>query len=161
MSDFIAIPPDPASPAGATVAAGDFWPAIDLNDFRDAMRIGNSVIPDPRLIMAIEGAILTAFDDLSDWQAAQVAAGYATLDEVDAATPVTVGDGKRAAKLWKRIVYAYACADLTETHRDMTATATGAERGDMIALTADDHKRNAVHATRLLLGQRRVTSELI
>ena len=36
-SPLIALPPDPASPAGATVAGDGWWPAIDRNAARDAL----------------------------------------------------------------------------------------------------------------------------
>jgi hypothetical protein len=155
---FIASPPEEASPAGAKVKCGPFWPDIDLNDARDTMKISGGTVTDPRLVMAIEGAMLTAFKDLDGWQETQQAAGYATLKAVPAAT---IGNETRLTLAWRRAVYAYAMADLNETGRDLTATKLGADRADESATLADAYHRNGLQAVRDILGVPRVTSELI
>lgn len=155
---FVANPPADDSIADATVACGPFWPDIDLNDLRAKMRIGGTSIPAERLREAAEAAALTALNDLTDWQAAQVSAGYATLTSVPAPA---IGGVTRLTLAWRRAVYAYAAADLTETHRDLSATPTGATRGEEVMLSADDHRRNGLFAVRDILGVNRVASELI
>lgn len=158
MSDMVFNPPAPASPPGATVHAGPFWPEIDLNDFRDTMRVGGTTPPDPRLIAAITGAILTVTGDLTDWRTAQETLGHAALSEVPSEA---MGTDTRLVLIWRRAVYAYAAADLVETHRDISATKAGFDRAEEPALTADDHRRNGLHAVRDLKGLRRIRAALI
>jgi hypothetical protein len=72
-SPLISVPPSPASPANATVAGNAWWPAIDRNAARDAIRLGE-IITDARLTAALEGAWITITSDLAQWQA-DLAAG--------------------------------------------------------------------------------------
>ncbi|OJY65527.1 MAG: hypothetical protein BGP16_12950 [Sphingobium sp. 66-54] len=165
MSGFIASPPSPASPAGAIVSVGSFWPSIDINRFRDAMRIGNQDIPHPRVVEALLGAAIITADNLADWRAVREAEGHVTLADVPAEA-ITHGAGETASEsrlaiLWRRAVHAFAAADLIETHRDVTATGTGVSQIEHQAMTPDDHRRNGVHAIRAILGQRRTAVELI
>jgi hypothetical protein len=158
MSGFIASPPDPPSLPGAHIDGGEFWPGIDLNHFRDAMRIGNSTIPDARLTEALSAAVLAVDHELADWRDTQIEDGYDTLAEVPQST---IGGGLRLLNLHRRAVYGLAAADLIETHRDVTATATGDARAGDIRTTADDHRRNATHALRELRGERRTFVDLV
>jgi hypothetical protein len=51
------------------VLSGDgWWPDIDCNDMREALRIGDAVTH-ARLIMALESALITVTDDLAPWRA--------------------------------------------------------------------------------------------
>jgi hypothetical protein len=68
-SPLISLPPNPASPANSTVAGDDWWPAIDRNAARDALRLGE-IVSDARLVAGLEGAWLTITSDLAEWQAA-------------------------------------------------------------------------------------------
>ncbi|GGZ32097.1 hypothetical protein GCM10011273_17690 [Asticcacaulis endophyticus] len=122
------------------------------------MRIGGSTIPDPRLIEAIEGAIITVNGDLRDWRLDRLAEGHALLSAV---SPDEVNGEKALVVIWKRAVMAFAAADLMETHRDVSATNEGAKRAEEQAPTACDHRRNGVHAIRDILGVTRTTVELI
>lgn len=156
---IIISPPEAASPAGASVSAGVFWPAIDLNNFRDTMRVGNATIPDPRLIAALKGAIITASRDLKDWRESQVAAGHETLAAVPSEE---FGDDEtELTLLWTRAVCSYATADLIETHPDITATKAGVDKAEDIASAVCTHQRNGLNAVRDILGCTRITSELI
>jgi len=165
LNGFIASPPSPASPDGAIIAAGAFWPAIDINRFRDAMRIGNQDIPHARVVEALLGAAIIAADNLADWRAAREAEGHATLVAVPAEAIAHGSDQteseSRLVILWRRAVHAFAAADLIETHRDVSATGTGVNQSERPAMTPDDHRRNGVHAIRAILGQRRTAVELI
>lgn len=168
MSGFIASPPAPASPPGSTVAAGDFWPEIDVNLFRDAMRIGNQAIPHARVSEALIGGIVVAADNLAEWRAEQEAAGHASLAAVPAQTiahGTGTGNGSvaesRLVILFRRAVHAFAAADLIETHRDLTASPVGEAQAWRQAVTPDDHRRNAIHAIRAILDRPRTAVELI
>lgn len=85
-SPLIALPPSPASPDYATVAGDGWWPEIDRNAARDALRLGE-VVTDARLVAALEGAWLTVTGDLAEWQAqlAALPSPPATLETVTAA----------------------------------------------------------------------------
>lgn len=161
MSDMVFIP-DPEEPTpidpDAVVSAGPFWPDIALSDFRDAMRIGNSTIPEARVRRAIEGALLTVDADLQNWKGGRISAGYLTLADCPSDQ---LGSRSKLLMLFERAVYAYAAADLVETHRDITATKTGVDKSEAHELTADDHKRNGVHAVRDLKGKRRIKVGLV
>lgn len=159
MTGFIASPQPPASPPESQIDAGGFWPALDINHFRDSMRIGNQSIPDPRVREAVMGAIVIADDNLSTWRAQHEAAGIDALKDVPS-RGLTQGE-TYLTLLWRRAVYAFAAADLIETHRDVAATPLGVKQADQQSLTPDDHRRNAIHAIRTIRGERRTSVELI
>lgn len=158
MTGFIASPPAPASPDGSIIEAGPFWPDIDVNLFRDAMRIGGQAIPEARVREALIGGIITADDNLTSWRAAHEAEGREALSDV--ASPTFDGQS-RLLLLWRRAVHAFATADLIETHRDVSATKDGATRADLDGCTPGDHRRNGIHAIRDMKGDRRTAVELI
>jgi hypothetical protein len=61
----LVIAPVPLRIGDGTVLAGDgWWPDIDCNDMREALRIGEAVTH-ARLIMALESAMITVTDDLA------------------------------------------------------------------------------------------------
>ena len=158
-------PEAPASPAGSTVSGGDFWPSIDVNQFRDALRIGGTTVIHARMVEALQNAIFSIENELAAWYAAQIAAGYTTLRAVPSSEiSPAIGNTPAETKLtltWRRAVYQTAGADLTETNRDLTATPTGTGRADDQAPTAGDYRRNATHAVRDILGRPRTSIGLI
>lgn len=158
MTDTVFIPaPSPSAP-GAKVAAGPFWPDVDLNDLRTSMRIGGSTIPDARLIQAIQAAIITVAQDLWTWRSARELEGHANL----LACPAEEIGGESVLVInYRRAVYSYAAADLVETHGDITATAASVDKSEANGCTADDHRRNGVHAVRDIKGKRRSVARLI
>jgi hypothetical protein len=151
MSGFIASPPSPASPAGAKITGGTFWPEIDVNDFRDAMRVGGGTVTETRIKPALRDAMISVGMDLKAWRLANIAAGFLTLAAVPCDDDEIDGETAYVA-LWRRAVYATATADLVETHRDLTATAEGARRAEEFMPAAGDHRRNAIRAIRAILG---------
>lgn len=158
MSGFVSSPTPAVSSAGLMLACGPFWPDIDVNHFRDARRIGGTLIPDARVIDALAAAVLIVDGDLGDWRAAQELAGHDSLIAVPA---TEIGEESRLISLWRRAVYAHAAADLRETHGAISATGTGGTRAEEMDLTAEDHRRNALHAIRAIKGTRRTAVELI
>ncbi|WP_137681183.1 head completion/stabilization protein [Aurantiacibacter suaedae] len=158
MAGFISSPAPDVTAPGTILQLGPFWPDIDINHFRDVQRIGGTLIPDNRLIDALSGAVLTVDGDLAAWRAGQEDLGRTRLTDVPAAM---IGDETRLVKLWRRAVYAHATADLRETHGDLTATGSGQSRGELLDMSAEDHRRNAVHAIRDIKGVGRTAVELI
>ena len=158
MSGFVSTPAPAVTPPGTMLACGPFWPDIDLNHFRDSQRIGGTLITDTRVSSALLGAVISVDTDLETWRAVQEEAGHAQL----AAVPgPQIGEEKRLVLLWRRAVYAHATADLVETHGDISATGKGQSEAGALDLTADDHRRNATHAIRDILGKTRTAVELI
>lgn len=158
MSGFVSSPAPAPTPPGSTLACGPFWPDIDVNHFRDVQRIGGTLIADARVKEALMGAVLAVDEDLDLWRTAQEMAGYASLVAVPSRQ---IGGESRLKILWRRAVYAHATADLRETHGDISATGTGQGRAEWLDMSADDHRRNAIHAIRDIQGKDRTTVELI
>ncbi|WP_054530301.1 head completion/stabilization protein [Erythrobacter sp. SG61-1L] len=157
-SDVISTPPLPASPDGSTIDAGEWWPTIDVNQVRDQVNIGGA-IPHARLVEALQQGMISAIDELADWQAAQIAAGHADLGAVPPA--VTVDGKPRRELLFLSAVCSFAAARLAERNPDLTATREGSDRADQRRDMADDLRREATHAIRQIMGKPRTNSELI
>lgn len=152
--------PDPApSPpsSGPRVEHDGFYPGVDLTHMRETMRIGE-VVTQARLTEVAKVGMVATGRELRRWRAVQVAAGAATLDAIEAEQ---IDFENVLIVSYRRAVYSYAAAELAETHRDITATGDGADRGEQKALTADEHRRNATYAIRDILDVERVDSELI
>lgn len=142
-------PPDHADPADAEVAADGWFPAVPLAGIRDTIRLGEGVVPTPRLTAAIEGAILSALRALAEWRSARALEGHASLQAV---TDDEVAGKNKAVLLWERAVRYYAAAELADQHRDVTATDDGLDRADEKSETADDYRRLAYAAVADLLS---------
>ncbi|WP_084390888.1 head completion/stabilization protein [Novosphingobium capsulatum] len=155
---FVSVPPDPVSPPGSTMPGDGWWPDIDCNAMRDALRLGE-LVTHARLLGALEGGLLTVEGELAIWRAAREAEGCASLAEVEPAR--TIGGKPRAVVLYTRAVRCAAAAELAETHRDVTATTHGQARADDEKLTAADYRRMVTEAVRDLIGTTRVAIELI
>jgi hypothetical protein len=155
MSSFLATAstaPDPA------IVKNDGWfPDIDLQDMREAMRLDGTVT-EPRLKQAIIAAILHVNGELADWKEEQQRAGHDKLDDVPA---TRIDDESRLLACYRRAVYCSAAADLTERYRDFDATADGSRKADALEPSIDDQRRNAHWAIADIIGRRRLTVELI
>lgn len=156
MSGFISSPAPDISAPGKMLACGPFWPDVDLNHFRDAERIGGTLIPDARVEQALLQAVLTVEGDLAKWRAVQEELGFTSLDTVPSAS---IGGQHRYGLLWRQAVYALATAELIETHRDVSATGQG--RSDGLDNRADDHRRVSLHAIRAIKGVGRTAVGLV
>ena len=83
---LIALPPvdqELPEPEGQEIDAGPFWPEQDTAQLRALAQLGGEV-SEVRFREAALNAIIAVTRDLEDWRAAQVAAGYASLDAVPA-----------------------------------------------------------------------------
>jgi hypothetical protein len=160
VSGFVASPGDSSDPSAETqdlVDGGDFFPPLSIAQFRDSVRVG-TIVTDVRARDALRGGLLTVRRELRAWSAAKIAAGYPTLDAVDAEQ---VDFESEYVLLYQRAVFAYAAADLAETHNEISATKEGEKRLDERSLSADEHRRNGLHAIRDILGATRTGVELI
>jgi hypothetical protein len=154
MSGFVSSPAAAAA-VPATIEHDGWYPATDPAQLRASARIGEVVTPQ-RLQEAVLGAMVSVEAELAAWRALQTAASLAAV-----APGRTLGGEPRLVVLYRRAIAGFVAADLAETHRDITATAEGSDRGEAKALSADEHRRNATHAIRDMLGQTRTAVELI
>ncbi|MEW5698705.1 head completion/stabilization protein [Pseudomonas synxantha] len=148
--------------ASGTVASGHintdpFWPSIDLDSLRATLRIDASVTP-ARLETAVISAAINLNRELSDWRAAQQAAGYGTLDAVPGDR---IKDVSVKAHLYRRAIEAGTGAEVCERFRDYSATNTGNNKAEEVAPTIDDYRRDLRWAVRDFLEKSRTTVELI
>lgn len=148
--------------ASGTVASGHintdpFWPSIDLDNLRATLRIDASVTP-ARLETAVIAAAINLNRELSDWRAAQQAAGYTTLDEVPGDR---IKDVSVKAHLYRRAIEAGTGAEVCERYRDYSATNTGNNKAEDVAPSIDDYRRDLRWAIRDFLEKSRTTVELI
>lgn len=163
---FVANPPASTPPAVTDEIPGDGWhPAISIAAFKVAQRLP-SAVTDQRARDALLGAMASVDAELADWRDAQVQAGAAILADAivrDRAGRALgpIGAEPRATVLWRRAVYAYAAADLAETHTDISATADGRARTEERASRAPELLRNATLAVRDILGRARSRVRLL
>ncbi|TSD78244.1 head completion/stabilization protein [Pseudomonas sp. KBS0710] len=148
--------------ASGTVASGHintdpFWPSIDLDNLRATLRIDASVTS-VRLETAVIAAAINLNRELSDWRAAQQAAGYTTLDEVPGDR---IKDVSVKAHLYRRAIEAGTGAEVCERYRDYSATNTGNNKAEEVAPSIDDYRRDLRWAIRDFLEKSRTTVELI
>lgn len=140
------------------IVTGEFWPDIDPAEIRDEQRIDNTVTPD-RLRAAIIEATVTTIESLAAWKAAQIAAGYASLEAVP--TAEQIDDESPNLHRFRRAVGCLAKALLLERYRDFDTTAKGDRNADQLTDPIGDHRRDHHHAIAGIIGRGRVTIELI
>lgn len=151
-------PPNDPAPLG-TVTAGDWWPEIDLAALRDAMRLDATITPQ-RLLPAVQEALATTIGLLGIWAAAREAEGHESLVAVPA---LQIDSESVHVQRFRRAVYCHAKANLLERYSDIDTT--GRERrkdqDEGREDQAEQHRRDATWAVRDILGNTRLTVELI
>lgn len=159
MSSFIAAAPvpTPAQPGGQAIRNDGFFPDIDVDQARAAMRLDGTVTPE-RLRAALVDAALSVNDELAAWRARQLAAGFAGLGAV----PAQWIDGQsRHVHRYLRAVHCTAAAWLIERYRSFDATAAGDRKAEAENTSVDDLRRDARWAISDIAGAPRTTVELI
>ena len=155
MSGFTANASRPA--ASPDVESGAFFPAINIENLRSAVRLEGNVTEE-RLRMAVVNAVISVNDELRQWRAAQEAAGSSSLAQV----PGDEVDGQsRLVQLYRRAVYCNVAVEITERFRSYDATAQGNQRAEDLQPTIDELRRDVRYAISDILGTRGVTVELI
>lgn len=154
---FIATEPTTAPPTEATTVANDgFFPNIDLQELRGAVRLDGTVTDD-RLRNAVAEAIISVNDELATWKAAQQLAGVTSLDQLE---PKIGGEAVQLRR-YLTAIYRTVKADLNEQFRNFDATRSGVEAADKLLQMVEDERRAARWAIRDFLGLPRTTVELI
>ncbi|WP_329888275.1 head completion/stabilization protein [Stenotrophomonas sepilia] len=139
------------------VTAGAFWPEIDVDALREAIRVPGDVLP-ARLRNTVVLAVASVTRELALWQAHKEADGYSALAEI----PAQQIDGESVLlQLYRRAVQCCTAVELHERYRSYDATAQGNQRADDLAPTIDELRRDHRNAISDLQGLRRVTVELI
>lgn len=156
---FIATDPT-AAPQPTTdptsVANDGFFPDIDLERLRGAVRLDGTVTAD-RLRNAVVETIISVNDELATWKAQQLQAGIASLAQLE---PKIDGEAVQLRR-YLTAIYRTVKADLNEQYRNFDATKSGVDEADKLQDMVEDERRAARWAIRDFLGLPRTTVELI
>jgi hypothetical protein len=154
MSGFIAggIPT-----AAFPISNGTFWPEINGQHLRAAMRITDAVTDD-RLEVAAVNAMIEANRELSGYRDAQQAQGYVALADVPAEP---IKGESQLLHLYRRVIYCNALAELVERYSSFDATNSGEKKVTEEESSADQLRRDARKALRSILGVSHTTVELL
>lgn len=139
------------------ISNADFWPQIDGQKLRAAMRIDSSVTDD-RLEVATVNAMIEANRELDLYRRARTEEGHATLANVPA--PQIKGESQ-LLHLYRRTIYCRATAELVERYRSFDATNSGEQKATEDSTNIDELRRDARHALRSILGISHTTVELL
>lgn len=153
---FVAPPmalPDDEKP----IRNAPFWPDIEPEDARLAMRIDDTITA-IRLRHALVDAIANINADARAFRQAQQQAGIGSLQMVEAEQ---IDGSSLLLAHYRRAVYCLAKANLLERYRDFDTTASGERRAEQVESPIDDLRRDARWAVRALIGHARCTVELI
>ncbi|SMB82446.1 Phage head completion protein (GPL) [Pasteurella testudinis DSM 23072] len=139
------------------IRSDGFFPYISLHALRNAMRIDGTVTNE-RLKSAVIEAIASVNHDLKAFRRQQQNNGVDKL--------ANVGDDhidgeSVAVQRYKRAVYCLAVAELTEHYRSYDATNTGRKQADENEPLIGELRRNARFAISDILGEVRLTAELV
>lgn len=148
-----------------SVSAGDFWPVIKLGELRLAARITGGITTS-RLMHATTEAVAHATDQLRDWRAVQVKAGFDTLEDVPSVSPsgdaeklVINGENVKVYR-FRRAVYSIARALVLEGYRDVDTTPKGDKDAASLDQQRDDLWRDARWSIADIRDETRLYAEL-
>ncbi|EPJ4165327.1 head completion/stabilization protein [Citrobacter freundii] len=152
------VTPEQAPDSGKDIITNTpFWPGLDITEFRAEMRTDGTVTP-ARLRQAVLTAIAEVNAELHDFRLRQMSAGYTSLAEV----PADEIDGEsQRLQLYRRAVWCWTKATLTERYRDFDATGSGNKKADELVTTVDDLWRDVNWSLSRLQDKPRMTVELI
>ncbi|MXF04495.1 head completion/stabilization protein [Escherichia coli] len=136
---------------------GDFWPAISLSDLRDCVRLTDN-LPLPRLRHMACEAMARVNDELRNWKARQMNAGYSSLDLL----PCDHIAGESVLiQRYRRAVYATTRALIVESYRDIDTTREGEKHAEALATQIDALWRDSQWALRDIQGLPRGLAEIV
>lgn len=134
-----------------------FFPDISLLDVRNTMRLDGTVTNE-RLKMELIEAMATVNHALKNYQKRIKEKGIDSLDDID---EEQINGESIVINRYKRAVYCLTIANLNERYRSYDTTKQGAEKAQEFEESVDDLRRDARFAIRDILGQHRMTVELI
>jgi hypothetical protein len=151
------VAPEPAPEQAEVIKNTQFWPDVDLSEFRSVMRTDGTVTQ-PRLKQVLLTAISEVNAELFDFRNRQRTLGFQALADV----PSDVLDGKsERIQHYHNAVYCWARAVLNERYQDYDATASGVKRGEELAEASGDLWRDARWAISRVQDAPHCTVELI
>lgn len=136
-----------------------FFPEIDVNDFREVMRV-EANISDNRAYHAVLEAVAHVNGQLKAHRLQAVADGIATLAQTAAPDDIINGESVQVHH-YRRAAYCYAKALLLEKYADTEPTGKAEARGEIKQAQAEDYRREAHFAVAAIAGRHRCDSELI
>ncbi|MGF6590700.1 head completion/stabilization protein [Pseudomonas sp. 2835] len=139
------------------ISNSDFWPDIDGQHLRAAMRITDAVTDD-RLEVAAVNAMIEANRELAGYRTANEAKGFTALADVPAEQ---ISGESQLLHLYRRVIYCNALAELVERYSSFDATNSGEKKVTEEETSADQLRRDARKALRTLLGLSHTTVELL
>ncbi|AWQ84351.1 phage head completion family protein [Pseudomonas aeruginosa] len=154
MSGFVA---GGTTSAPYPISNDTFWPEIDGQQLRAAMRIDSSVT-DARLEVATVNTMIEANRELAGYRAAREAEGIDSLAEVPAPN---IKDESQLLHLYRRVIYCGALAELIERYNSFDATNSGDQKVTEEQSSPDQLRRDARKALRTILGISHTTVELL
>ena len=154
---FIAIEPTTETGDITTITSDPFWPTIDVDQLRQAMRIDGTVTP-CRLNHAAINAVIEVNADLTYWRKEREAEGIKTLADAPAEV---INNTSVNLHHYRRAVYALTQANLVERYRSFDATAKGSKEADELEPQIAELYRDARWAIRNILGITHTTVEII
>lgn len=140
-----------------TIESGSFWPTIDLDDLRQALRVDTTVLPQ-RLMHAATAAVAHTNSQLDGLRLTALQSGITRLADVQ---PRPINGVSLSEHRYRRAVYCYTKAALLETYADYDAAGKTASRADAKQEQAEDYRRDGHYAIADLYGRRRNDAELI
>ncbi|MCX8962713.1 head completion/stabilization protein [Erwinia psidii] len=146
MSTVVIPAPRPADAAEPPVRNTFFWPDIDLQQLRNALRYEGTVTAQ-RLRLAVKTAISEVNAELYDWRAAQMAAGFARLSDVPAET--SDGESEKATHYFAAVC-AITAATIAERYRGYDASG---KKGAEMESGADEYWRDARFSISRIAGR--------
>ncbi|RYF02230.1 MAG: head completion/stabilization protein [Comamonadaceae bacterium] len=119
---FVATANPPARGTEPAVRNDGFWPDIDREKLRADIRLDGTVTAE-RLHKALLTAMWSVNGEVREWKRAQLAAGYATMQDV----PADQLDGQSVkVQQYHAAIYAHVQAQLAEAYRDIDTLPQGA-----------------------------------
>lgn len=133
-----------------SIVSSSFYPVVDLNAMRAAMRIDGTVTSE-RLFQAAREAVMHTNRQLADFERRADVAGHAALAQTGADNEAQ----------YQTAVYNYTKALLCERYGDYDASGKTAARADAKQEAAADYRRQGHYAVAAILGRRHCDCELI
>lgn len=101
-----------------TLMTGDFWPDINVADFRVKGRVP-TIVDDTAALYFLERAFIVFLGDVEDYEEKQKEAGYSQLKDVPAPA---IGERNRQEILFESSIFAYAKKLICDDYKDIDLT---------------------------------------
>lgn len=154
---FLANQSPPAATAEPLIENDGWFPDVSPTDVRAQARLDGTVTA-PRLRAALLHAMADVNRDLSEWRAAQQAAGVPSLEDLPGAE---LGGQKVWLVYYQQAIVSHVQCSLIESYRDFDTTGSGDAKADGLEARIDSHRRDLRWAISALLARPRTTVELI